>query len=153
MAKKKNSKVSKKQKRALGAGVFVAGLAAAAAAGAYYLSTPQGRKHKKQLRGWMLRAKGEVMERLEDAKEINQESYEKIVDEVVSGYKKLKKVDTKDVALLVAELKDQWDNIKKEAKRDVKVVKDAKKTIKKRVKKASPKKVTKKSTAKKKASK
>jgi hypothetical protein len=143
---KKNKKNNNK---AVGVGIAIAGIAAAAAAGAYYLSTPEGKKKRKEIRGWMLKAKGEVMERLEDVKEINKETYEKIVDEVVGGYKKLKQVDAKELGMLALELKSQWEDIKTEAKRDIATAKSAKKRIVKRAKKVS--KPKKKSSTKKKS--
>lgn len=132
MTKRKN----KKEKSGVGAGMVVAGLVAAAAAGAYWLSTPKGKRARMQMKGWMIKAKGEVIERLEDAKDINREVYEKIVDEVAESYRKLKRVDVKELGILVDELKDQWEVIKKEAAKDAKVGKKSSAKVKKAAKKA-----------------
>ena len=49
-----------------------AGLIAAAAAGAYFLlGTKEGQKKQKQIKGWMVKAKGEVMDKMEDMKEVS----------------------------------------------------------------------------------
>lgn len=131
MAKKRKTD----NKTAIGVGIVIAGIAAAA--GAYYFSTPEGKKKRKEIKGWMLKAKGEVMERLEDVEEINREAYEKIVDEVVKGYKKLKRVDAKELAMLALELKSQWEDIKAEAKRDIAMAKTTKEKIVRRAKKVT----------------
>jgi len=96
----------------IGAGVVAI---AAAAAGTYFLyGSRTAQKNRKQVRGWMLRARGEVLEKMENLKDINEETYHKIVKEVSDRYKKLKKVNPAEVIDFVSELKDHWVNIKKE---------------------------------------
>jgi len=108
MAKKKDTGVSK-TKVGLGAG-----LVAAAAAGAYFLfGTNEGKKTQKKLKGWMVQAKGEVMDKLEDMKDVSEEGYYAVVEKVAAKYGKLKKVEETEVQSLVKDLKKHWKSIKK----------------------------------------
>lgn len=127
MAKKKASKVSG-AKMAAGAG-----LVAAAAAGAFFLfGTKEGKKTTKKMKGWMVKAKGEVMDKLEDMQDVSEQNYYDVVDKVTKKYSKLKKVQGPEVEALVKDLKKHWKNIKKELADE-----KPKKTTKK---KAAPKK-------------
>ena len=70
MAKKKKAK-RKSVGVKVGLSAVLAGAAVAATAGAYYLYGPSGKKHQKQVKGWMLKAKGEILERAEKRKELD----------------------------------------------------------------------------------
>ncbi len=97
-------------------GAIIAGVAAlaAAAAGAYFLyGTKEGAKRRKQIKGWTLKMKGEVLERLENLQDVSKETYDGIVDKVAQGYKGLKNVDPEEITALVADLKGHWNNIHK----------------------------------------
>ena len=74
-------------KVAVGAGL--ATLAAFAAAG-YFLYGKDGAKNKKKVRGWMLKAKGEILEGVEKLKDITEEQYAVVVDKVGAKYKAIK---------------------------------------------------------------
>ena len=106
MAKKNAGGLSRKQVIGIGAG-----LAAAAAAGAYFLYGKRGAQNRKKVRGWMLRAKGEILERLEQVKDLNREKYEEIVDTVIRRYRGVKGLDGREISRLVTELKSYWGNI------------------------------------------
>lgn len=100
-----------------GAGVGTAlGLAAlaAAAAGAYYFYGKDGEKHRKTLKSWSVKARGDIMERMEKMKDISQNAYNKAVDEVMDKYKRVKSIDPKELAMLGSELKGHWDRISKQ---------------------------------------
>lgn len=101
-------KHNKKVETAIATG---AGLVALAAAG-YFFFGPDGLKHrdqtKKKLKGWMLKLKGEVLERLEEAKEISEGAYHEIVDTVAGDYLKRGKINKAEVEKLVRELKRHW---------------------------------------------
>ena len=60
----------------------------------------------------MLKARGEVLERIEKLKDVNEEAYNKVVDEVTDKYKKAKSVDVEELLLLAADLKRHWRKIK-----------------------------------------
>ncbi|OGZ68781.1 MAG: hypothetical protein A3D44_02180 [Candidatus Staskawiczbacteria bacterium RIFCSPHIGHO2_02_FULL_42_22] len=97
--------------------VIGAGIAAAvaAAAGVYFLyGSKNAAKNRKMVKGWMLKAKGEVLEKLENVKEVNEEIYHKIIDQVSKKYQAMKSVDRKDIAEFVRELKSHWQGLAKE---------------------------------------
>lgn len=124
MAKKKNEG---------GSGLGLA-LAAAAAAGVYFLyGSKDAAKNRKVVKGWTLKAKGEVLEKLEQVKgELTEENYHKIVDSVVNKYNSVKEDRGEAVAALVKDLKGHWKSIKKHVGGASKATK---KTVKKVVKK------------------
>ncbi|MCX6719581.1 MAG: hypothetical protein NTV36_00500 [Candidatus Staskawiczbacteria bacterium] len=94
-----------------------AGLVAlvAAAAGMYFLyGSKDSVKNRKKVKSWMLQAKGEVLEQLENLSEVNEDVYKKIVKEVSDKYQALKSIDQEDVMEFMDELKGHWKNIAKE---------------------------------------
>ncbi len=116
MASKRRSKKSKKH------GLAVAALAAATAAGAYFLyGSKHAARNRKRVRGWMLKARGEVLEKMEQARELQESDYKKIVDTVTGKYKELKSTNVKEVEALAKELKAEWKEISKKAAQRAKV--------------------------------
>jgi hypothetical protein len=106
---------------AIGAGIAAV---AAAAAGTYFLyGTKKGAKARKQIKGWTLKAKGEILERMESMKDISEESYKKVIDEVGAKYKAVKNIDGKDLEAFAKELKAHWKDIKKEIEKKTKPTK------------------------------
>ena len=93
-------------------GLGVAAAAAFAAAG-YFLYGKDGAKNKKKVRGWMLKAKGEVLEGVEKLKDVTEEEYKAIVDKVGSKYQAVKNIDPAELATMTRELHGYWKNIKK----------------------------------------
>lgn len=93
-----------------------AGLAAAAvlgiAAAVFLYGTPEGAKRRKQIRGWMLKAKGEVLETLEKAKDITEEQYMAAVDKVATKYRKMKHLQDQEVDAFASEMRQHWKRIK-----------------------------------------
>lgn len=137
MAPKKKSE--KKSGSGLEVGLALAGLATVAGA-VFLYGTDAGKKKRKEIKGWMFKAKGEVIEKLEKLKEINEENYNKVVDSVEAKYKAIKSVAPEELAEVVADLKKSWKDIVKVAKSQTaprkKVVK---KTVAKVVKKVAKK--------------
>ncbi len=89
------------------------GVMAALAAGAYYLyGTKEGAKKRVKIRGWVLKAKGEVMEKMEALKEVNEETYNAVISAVMKKYEGMKNMDQVEVAALVTDLKKHWKSIK-----------------------------------------
>lgn len=87
------------------------GLAALTALGTYLLYGKNGEKNRQLVRGWMLKAKGEVLEKAEEIKEINQEEYYKIVEEVTERYSRVGKVGKEELDHLKQDLKEAWQHI------------------------------------------
>ncbi len=105
-----------KTKTTTGVGAVVgAGLAAVAAfaAAGYFLYGKDGAKNRKKVRGWMLKAKGEVLEGVEKLKDVTEEQYAAIVDKVSAKYAGLKNIDPSELEAMVRELRGHWKNIKK----------------------------------------
>lgn len=126
MAKKNSTSTSSSAKKARAraqrtAGGIVAGLSALAAAGAFAAYLLYGSKHAKRnrakVRGWMLKAKGEVIEKLEKAKEVNEEVVQTIIDQVMAKYAKLKNVGEKEAQRLREELQRHWRAAARELER------------------------------------
>ena len=106
--------MKKKTKHNLEIGLGVAAIAAAAGA-TYLYGTKSGAKKRKEIKGWMLKAKGEILENIENMKEVSEGAYHDVVESVLGKYKKLKNIDPVEVAALMAELKAHWNNIQKAA--------------------------------------
>jgi hypothetical protein len=102
-----------KTSKKVGIGMGLAAAAAAAAAGAYFLYGKNGPKNRKAVKGWMLKARGEVMEKMERLEKVSESKYREIVDTVIRGYKSAKKASPAELAAAAAELKSHWNSIKK----------------------------------------
>jgi len=115
------------KKKSDGSGVAAAlglGALAALSAGAYFLyGTKEGAKKRVKIKGWMLKAKGEVLEKMENLKEVNEDAYNKVVSTVMSKYEGLKNIDQGEVVSLMDDLKKHWKNIKKHIDEATKVKK------------------------------
>ena len=110
MATKKDN--NSDAKIAIGVG---AGMLAALSAGAYYLyGTKDASKKRTKIRGWVLKAKGEMMEKLENLKEVNEEAYNSLISNVTKKYKGVKNIDPVEVESLISDFKKHWKNIKKD---------------------------------------
>jgi uncharacterized membrane protein YfbV (UPF0208 family) len=86
-------------------------------AGAYFLyGSKNATKNRKQVKAWMLKAKGEILEKIENISEISEPMYHKIVQEVADKYQAVKNIDKKDIEAFVKELQSHWKGIEKEIK-------------------------------------
>lgn len=153
MAKKKQPEISQNQKIAAGVGLTAA---AVAAAGAYFLyGSKDSDKNRKAVKSWALKAKADVLERLEDAKNMSQDEYDNLVHSVADAYSGVKGATKTDLKTFKSEMKDYWTAIEASAKPAAKAAavalatevarKGAKKAVKK-VTKTTPKKAVKKAT-------
>jgi gas vesicle protein len=126
--KKETKKVANKKVETESKSGLVVGAAAAIAAFAgYYLFGPKGKDNRTKVRGWTLKAKGEVLEKLEKLEDISEDKYHSIVDSVMDKYKKVKTTTDDETDALEKELKQRFKH----------VVKDLKKSKKKVVKKVN----------------
>jgi hypothetical protein len=123
---KKKSEGNALELTAIGAGL--AGLAATA----YFFLGPKGKKHQKDAKAWAIKMKGDVVEKLEQAKEISEPVYEEIINSVAGDYEKGMRAGKEEIAELAADLKKHWSTISKTAiKAKNKLAKDAKGVAKK----------------------
>lgn len=107
--------MAKKAQKSSGVGAGVAIVASlAAAAGAYFVyGTKEGKKTKKKVKGWALKAKGEVLERLEKLKDVSEDSYKNTVVTVMKKYDKLKAEHGDEIDMVTKELNSYWNQLKK----------------------------------------
>ena len=129
----KQTKLPSGKMLALGASV------AALGAATYYFFGPEGKKHQKNFQGWMIKMKADIIEKIEDAGEVTEPIYDKIVDEVAMAYSKTGKISKEDIMPYADILKRQWKHIVKATKSPAKRATAAKKTAKKAVKKTAKK--------------
>ncbi len=95
---------------AVGAGI------AAIAAGAYFFFGPDGSKHQKKMKGWMVKMKGDVLEKLEDAIDVTEPIYNDIVDSVARTQAVAGKIPKTEIMALAIDLKKQWRTISRSVK-------------------------------------
>ena len=144
MATKKTKKsLSNSQKVGIGVGLTAA---AVAAAGAYFLyGSEEAPKNRKKVKSWMLKAKAEVLETIEDVEEMTQDEYDKLIETVAASYSRLKNASKADIATFKREMKEHWGGIEDAGKMIQGVMaSDAAKQVMKRVTKKTPKKAAKK---------
>lgn len=131
---KKKKELSQAKKIEIGVGLTAA---AVAAAGAYFLyGSKHADKNRKKVKSWMLKAKAEVLEKLEDAKEITKDEYETLIATAVASYAGLKNASKTDVGAFKKEMLEHWKEIEKSA---APIKQKVKKTVKKAAKKVSKK--------------
>lgn len=107
MTTKKTTKNGSKTVKLVAAGVGIA----AAAATAYFFFGPDGKKHQKHAKAWAIKMKGEIVEKLEQAKEVSEPIYHKIIDSVAAEYTKAMKGDHQEVNDLATDLKKHWKTL------------------------------------------
>lgn len=94
------------------------GAAVAAAAGAYWLyGAKDAKKNRKLVRGWMLKARGEVLDAVEAAVKksgsIDKSKYAEIVRTVVARYSRMAGASAAETKALAKELQAAWSRIQK----------------------------------------
>jgi hypothetical protein len=115
-------------------GASLAGLAATA----YFFFGPKGKKRREHAKAWAIKMKGEVVEKLEKAREITEPVYREIIDMVAKEYKKGKKAGQPEIEALATDLKKHWKSMSAlaiAAKQDV--AKSASRVAKKVAKKSN----------------
>lgn len=124
----------------------IGGIAAATAAGVYFMNhNKTAQKKVKEVKGWVVKAKQDVLAKVKKLKEVNEEMYNNAIEGVMARYKKLSSVDGAELATVTKELKSHWKKISKELKGGAKAVVAGAKSVKSAVKtvvkggKAAPK--------------
>lgn len=110
MAQKKITKdMSTAQKVGIGFGLTAA---AVTAAGAYFLyGSKQATQNRKKVKGWMLKAKGEVLEALEKAEAITEEEYKDLVATASKAYGTVKSATAGEVKDFQKEMQEHWTKL------------------------------------------
>ncbi len=133
MATKKQMKqTGLSSNQALGLGLGITAAVAAAAGGYFLYGSKNAAKNRKAVKSWALKAKADVLEGLEKAKNMSQEEYEQLVETVVAGYALAKSASKAELSDFKKEMKDHWKGI-------VKTAAPKKAAAKKAVKKAAKK--------------
>ena len=113
----------------VGGAIGVAAGLAALAAGSYFIFGPQGKKNRKAIKGWSLKMKGEVLEKIEKLKEVTPDLYNKVIDDVSAKYAKVKDISAEELALLVVDMKKHWKAISNDLTPKKKAVKKVVKKV------------------------
>lgn len=113
---------AKKNKKDINHNIAIAagitGLFASALLAAHFLfNTEKGKKSLKHLKSWSFKMKGELLEKIEKIKNIDETTYHNIVDELSAKYQKIKGMTVEEVSEISKELKSNWKKIKDEAKK------------------------------------
>jgi hypothetical protein len=90
-------------------GASLAGLAASA----YFFFGPKGKKNRQHAKAWAIKMKGDVIEKLENAKEITEPVYLEIIDSVSKEYANGKKATRAEIDEMAIDLKKHWKSISK----------------------------------------
>ncbi|MFA5714472.1 MAG: hypothetical protein WC998_01865 [Candidatus Paceibacterota bacterium] len=93
-------------------GTSLAGIAATA----YFFFGPKGKKNQKHAKAWAIKMKGDVVEKLERARDISEPVYHEIIDSVAAEYEKGMKASRGEIKALSQDLKKHWKTISKSAK-------------------------------------
>lgn len=133
MATKKAAKKATKKGVSAGTVIGITALAAAGVAAGVFLFGKNGTKNRKAIKSWTLKAKADILEKMEKAKDMSEDTYHAIVDTATAKYAKLKDVTPEELAALAKELKSHWKTIKRETSGVMKP--KAKKSAKKATKK------------------
>lgn len=95
-----------------GTKIGIGAAALAAAAGAYYFyGSKHAAKHRKGMKSWMVKARSEAMEQMENLKDLTKENYQVVVNEIVAKYKKAKNISPAELAVLAQDLREAWGKI------------------------------------------
>ena len=95
---------------------FLGAALAGFAATAYFFFGPNGKKNQRHAKAWAIKMKGDVVEKIEKAKEVSEPVYHKIIDSVAMRYEKGKKASHEEIDELAKNLKKHWKTISGSAK-------------------------------------
>jgi hypothetical protein len=91
--------------------LVIAGLLASAAVGAVYFYGKNKKKTQEKLRGWVLKVKGEVMERVASAETLTRSRYNEFIDAAVEKFSDKKHIAESEAEKLRENLKARWGEI------------------------------------------
>ena len=100
-----------KKKGHAGEAVAISAGVAALAAASYYFLGPKGAKHRRQLKSWSIKMKGDVVEKLEKLQDVSEPVYRGIVDAVAAKYVRESGAARSEIEALAEDLKRTWRSI------------------------------------------
>jgi uncharacterized protein HemY len=80
------------------------------------------RKMRRKTGKWAYDMRKEVMNRVQETKDITQEKYNQIIDELRPRYEAMKDAGSQEMEELIGELKSHWQNISQEAKKQIDIL-------------------------------
>ena len=107
--KKKTIEKSSNTAKYTAIGVGLVGVAAA-----YFFLGPKGKAHQKQTKAWAIKMKADIIEKLEEARDMSESTYHNIIDTIAKEYEKKTKVGREEIQSLAIDLKKHWKTISKE---------------------------------------
>jgi hypothetical protein len=110
----RSSRSTGNQTKSTGGTIAAVAAIAALLAGTFLMTGKRGSKNRATVRGWMIRAKGEVLEQLESMKDVSMETYLGVVDTVLKRYKNMKDISAAELVELGDELRGHWKEIAKQ---------------------------------------
>lgn len=111
----KNSGAKKEMSSAQKIGIgFGLTAAAVSAASAFFLyGSKKAPQNRKKVKGWMLKAKGEVLEALEKAESITAEEYKTLVETASGAYSTMKNASNAELKDFKKEMGEHWEKLQK----------------------------------------
>lgn len=97
-----------------GAGLPLAAGLIAGIAGTYFLYGKNATANRKKIKGWVVKAKGEAIEKMEKMKEMDEASYHALIDGIAEKYGKVKGIEQTEIEELVKDMKKHWKSIMKD---------------------------------------
>jgi hypothetical protein len=86
-------------------------MAAIAAAGNYFIYGRHAGENRERVAGWALQLKGEVLQKMETLKVLDQSAYNELVDRTALRYGRVKRVSAHELKHITVELKNAWTHI------------------------------------------
>lgn len=116
MSKKNTKSCNNQEKFSVGLGITTA---VVTAVGTYFLyGSKNADKNRKKVKSWMLKAKAEVLEGIESARELSRYDYENLVNTAIIAYTDAQNVTNKDIKDFKDEMKSHWAVIEEYAKKN-----------------------------------
>ena len=106
---------SKSYLKGAATGVAIGALAGAIAG--ILLAPKSGKETRKDIAKWADKMKDEIAQKLHDAGDFTKEKYNQVSSAVVDGYTKAKKISDKEAEEIKANLADNFEKVKKAAKK------------------------------------
>jgi len=91
---------------------FLAGAATVTALGGYFLYGPKGPENREKLSRWMLRAKREILTKMETIEDLTEDKYHTIVDEVTSRFGQMKHIGDEKATEVAQSFKEKWEDMR-----------------------------------------
>jgi hypothetical protein len=111
-----NKNTNTKKNGGMGKAIAIGAGVAAATAAAYIMWGPNAKSNRKAVKGWAVKMKGEMIEKLENAKELTQDTYEGVIDDVKEKYSKFKNIERSELDAIARDVKKHWKAIVRDSK-------------------------------------